>query len=480
MEHDASTSPRFDSSQWNIPVELYQEIFRIAACPPVAEPWDPTFDLGPSGDPRAIAPYQIAATCSRWRALAKATPDLWTFIRVHRDDYDHPERLEQVERHLGWSGNQSLHVVMDVVYDAHGVALFKRITEAMPRLRRVCFFLPRTRVPADVVESLSALAQALPVLEEIHMQPTTHDANRDTTAKLELAWQQLEYFPCAPRARRIVSLSLCIPPSQPLPALESITLSLRTTSDKPLWMAMAAAPGLKELRVYFPRHSSHFPRDDDELKPPPVMYALRHLAFYGYCSDLERLGQLRAPVLETLGLPVESGMDYGPLYNAVAETVRHVVYTTIENDYGGLLTATDIQAVVLLARVETFELLNLSPHRLTESFFNYLRLHHASNPPGWPNLRRITLRNCSFDLGDCESLLGYVHDRVDARSDQTPFEFELVDSTFQVTNSGVPSWFKEEILNLVPNDALENVSNYSNLALSDDDDEPSPDVGGSD
>ena len=422
--HLAMTSP---NDGWNLPVELYQEIFRIVAVEPLTDNWDPYNDLGSGGRERIVALYQIAGACRQWRAICLATPVLWTFIRVAGPDLEQPERLKRVYSHLERSGTQPLHVVIDLGNTREHIDVFSRIAQHAHRWRFVGLFLsPSTRDSQELAD-FSVFASPMPQLEELQIR--TRDEWK--TAALVQELRRFDYLPHSPRLRRLVTHALCIPPSQPAPELRFLSLSFREESDECLWKVLALASALVELHLYYGRDGRQYDYEDND--PPPVMLKLRRLHVHGLCNTAQRFSKLHAPRLETLCVPVDWGAVYAPLFRAVASTIRHLVYTTEERIRPGYMISTDSRALVLLDQIETLELLNLGISTLREnSFFEYLCSRSRSGAWCWPNLRRITLNNCVFRLTTCHALLEFVQLRIEASQtemDQS-FEFDMSTSAF--------------------------------------------------
>ncbi|KAH7097619.1 hypothetical protein BKA62DRAFT_715762 [Auriculariales sp. MPI-PUGE-AT-0066] len=431
-----------------LPDELCQEIFsRLTG-------FDQCFDLVrpdlPAFRDATRAPFRIAATCTRWRALVLNSPELWAFLHA-RDDRPADDAylrtcIEQSGQHPldvwihsdaeGWHGspennaddsdeaNENFSRSKPPTVFFNWLDLLERNAH---RWRRVRIDFPRP----TPVEMFDPFTQLTPLLEQLVLSTPSTGFNEYliNTDRDSVVNPQQFCFQGGPKLRSLASHATLMVPVTVLSKLEYFNFSLRgLCDDTPLWDALAMTPALKELNLYYPSWY-----DFDKLRAPPPssplhLPALRCLGLLGHpLRDQGWNKYLSVPNLEQLTVSIEPMNNLGNLFASFSKTVRRVVITSVENiDRVGIFTRSDAVALENLQHIETLELRDI-----TSSMIDGIGCFFDDPLPKWGRtLRKIILRNCTIYLSSCGSIATLVDMRRTAALEDVDdaFEFELVNT----------------------------------------------------
>ncbi|KAI5897237.1 uncharacterized protein SCHCODRAFT_02616969 [Schizophyllum commune H4-8] len=290
-----------------LPREILSEIFLFAA----------TFSSridSPSVFP-VHRKYPFAAVCRMWRSVALSTPDLWTDIRLTRNEK--PGSLKLLERDLRLTKARPLHVQLvqgaGEYWDATPRACYDLVLAQQHRWRSLRLEKPREAVPPRAsapanmeLLSLEMLRAEIDMMDIYLVEQSIHD-----TGTVQL----FRTLGVAPRLRSVElsfsghlphEIGLLLPDSWRLSHL-ALAFHLVIGDEDPcilfLPLVQQAAPTLEELRLVVDyavpvEEQGLFDLPDDLV--PSEAPNLRRIAATGPACTL--LGAINAPRLSSLRL----------------------------------------------------------------------------------------------------------------------------------------------------------------------------------
>ena len=320
----------------DLPTEIFQLIFGFVTSAPNVS-WDET-RLPPHEPNLAFAPYRLASVSSIWRRTVLQTPELWSYLDIFVSSI---KGLEQyVALNLERSGAVPLVVVMthDPISSHH--------TRAMTMLADHADRWRRLRLHAlergDALVDWTFFGLDTPLLEEIVVT---------SEPRLILGPIRLPYTPKIVRGACIpFHLALPRPTQGKWIHLEYLTVNLRHTTNAPLWDAIAHAPNLRELQVFFPFLGG---QHEPAISPPSnlVLPRLHSLAFYGHsCLDFSSWSdRWHCPRLRNI-----TASSYGcyKLRGFFARFARQITHLRLQYEQHSDLGSDDALAVLQLTTLE--------------------------------------------------------------------------------------------------------------------------------
>ncbi|KAH7097615.1 hypothetical protein BKA62DRAFT_419490 [Auriculariales sp. MPI-PUGE-AT-0066] len=443
-----------------LPDELCQDIFtRLAG---FYQNFDFVHPRLPLLNEAICAPFRIAATCTRWRALVLSTPELWAFFHA-RDDRPEDELylricLERSGQHpldvwihsdIGGreytehdtdedddDAKQDVATTRDMFFRWLGLLMLN-----LTRWRRIRIDFPRP----TPIGTFTVFTQPMPQLRQLVLSPPNESFGQRmvTDGESDVNEQQL-YFQECPNLRSLTSHAAIMVPVGTLSKLEYLNFSLRGfRNDAPLWAALAMTPVLRELVIYY---ECWRPYNSEPPLAPRHLPTLRSLGLIGYYQHDQDIGRfITMPNLETLIVSVEPTDRLAATFTSIGAVVKHVVITAADNR--GWFARSDAAALDSLQLVETLELRDILPNTdvggMDDFFMSLAGIDdYSSDPmPKWGRtLKKIILRDCTIDFENCESLAALVNMRNMAARDDTgdAFELLLINTKFiQPTNGQV-------------------------------------------
>jgi len=419
-----------------LPVELQQDILgHLCGLP--------TVDVNKVGQDelraRQRAPFMLATISRRWRDLCLQTPDLWSF-------YDSGGASD--ERDMAYAKlclQRSAQAAVDAIIWCREPDIFQQhlqlLEKHQSRWRNVYLIFP---LQFSLGDTIQICRRSMPRLRELRLVSVAGPAR----SIIDQDWSSGDTASLLPDSQRLEKFDNHIwpfVPASPLRRLTSLAYNQRGSSDaRSLWDTLALTPGLEELTLFVQPHSSW-------ATPPPetdiTLPALRRMAIFGMTDGALWASRFKAPRMDTLMVSVE-WCDYADaLFNSpvVRQQVKHLTLSTIEPYDGGFLHHPDAAAIGELEALETLELRSLRPVTFkprNQSFFRFLAgdIEEAPAPAWAATFRRLVIRDCRFNFAGCGTMATFVQSRLEAAKDEggQPFEFELVNAVFVVTDGDEP------------------------------------------
>jgi len=288
------------------------------------------------------APYQIAAVCKSWRALALGAPQLWTYIDIP------PEQTRYIDRRTDLNLVRSSPMPLIVVATISGynakiaTGVLDKVLVHARRWRRFRFHAERR---VDVGPEWSAFGTAMPLVEEIVI--TTHSRRLMTSATVVL--------PASPRLQRFACSAFLATTPTPWAKLNYLVINLRRLSVQyQLWNTLAFAVSLRELHLFFDYlDGMHQPvaHPDGEIALPH----LELLGIYGH-SPVEISGWAQSWVCPKLHTIVASTYGCYALGTFFAHLAKHIRILHIRHEPGSRISYRDAEAVLQLTELQELHL----------------------------------------------------------------------------------------------------------------------------
>ncbi|KZW01650.1 hypothetical protein EXIGLDRAFT_829868 [Exidia glandulosa HHB12029] len=423
-----------------LPLELLREIFLLLASEP-DDLWKRVGE-GSSNIARSRLPFDLAAVCTRWRALALETSELWRYIGVPAPSLQSPRRasyyLHWVQTLLHRSKGSTLDIILNWQNDApcQNDSCSSRILEAIAlhshRWRRFELHIPEHYLS---VQTASIFRRPTPSLEWFALPSPTADQDLRWTPSYP------RYLPLCPLLQRLRSDHNLIPgygaePTQSFTHLVSLELCFLVPC-KVIWALLSNTTSLESLELQFNTDDApQFPADVHD--PPSKAFSLpclRKLSVYGEGTSTmfaAAVGLISMPALVTLSL--DSGMR---LLESFLEGVKSTVKQL--RVYNHVLDLDALPSLRTLINAEDLRLYNCTLHDdLSRSFA-------ATDDWLLPRLESLRLESIDISPADGDGLARLVQSRIEPRPDAAGQVAWKLDNVSFVKCPLIPSWLIAEV-----------------------------------
>ncbi|KZV96912.1 hypothetical protein EXIGLDRAFT_833327 [Exidia glandulosa HHB12029] len=393
-------------------------------------------------------PFALATTCSRWRKLALAAPELWTYILV--TDEDDWNAIQRVYEGISRSKSQLLDVTIVLHHcdESRYAAIAKLVSTVLLHGNRIGIRSMHLRLPYKIDRKvcMAALKGPTPQLASLLVcyEPPLVNADHNNAADRDLEDPDDKssfYLPYAPRLE-ILELEdthmSCSPLYCRLDTLRDLTLWSGTSLDQFLDLAKCAFSTLQKLKLAM---SWDIPAGVQ----PVTLPHLTSLTLQG-STPLLHLA-LTAPRLRHLGL------DTGLMSADMSLVIDHFASTVTALEIIEGSAPEDVHVLQAFRQADTVTFTafrNLGP--ITPVDWDLVLKEVAtSSPPIWPKLASLHLgEGTGKALGD--GLLNLVRTRslqtnneVDPASTERPAKLAAV----ELVGSGAPEWLCSSVAHLL-------------------------------